>query len=754
MHRVVPRRAVAAAIACALAFVAAAPAQAATTLPGIDVSEFQHTINWTKVAGAGIRFVVIRATKGQWYEDPSFDANLAGARSNGIVTGAYHRAKAQPDGNGDANLADARKEADFFLTVAAPNAGHLIPALDIEETGGLRPGELVAWVKAWLTRVTNVLGVKPMIYTSPNFWNTAMGSSSWFAEHGYKLWIADWRGNPAPEVPVGNWKGQGWLFWQWTHRPGIPGISTDVDRDVFGGTNLANARIARVRLQTGAGGSASDASGRLVCGRADTCEALFDPQALVSMTATPGPGAVFLSWGGACSSAGGSPQCTLTARNTKEAAATFGYPLTVSEVGNGGGVVTSSPSGVSCPSACSAPYAVGSTVTLQATPDSSSEFDGWGGACAGTGTCTVTMDGVRAVTASFADLAPPSALITAPTTLIDPVRVTFSEPVHHVTRHNVVLVRNGAAIDAVIVCRDAVSARVSCEDGDVLTAALHPHDPLVAGQFYVAQIDPTDTGPVVDRASLPVPFGAVPFRAATEVEQTGAGTSFAWGTRHDPRATGGSYVADHRAGASVSFGFRGPVVTLRSIVGPGFGTARVWIDGRFRGTLDGYAVAFGSNDRTWRRLGHRWHSLTVAATGTARPRADGTRVGIDALVVDGHTVASPRQIAASWGEIAAVDASGGSYAVADVARARTSFRFRGVGITLGTRVGPSFGRAQLWVDGVLVRRLDLSSATPDVVTRSVTELDDRVHVVTLVVVGHVGHEGSGVAVAVDGWSVA
>jgi GH25 family lysozyme M1 (1,4-beta-N-acetylmuramidase) len=218
MHRMTLWRAVAIAVVCGVSFLSAVPpAAAATTIPGIDVSEFQNSINWTKVSNAGIRFVVIRATKGRGYEDPSFDTNFAGARANGIVAGAYHRAKAQPDGTGHANLADARKEADFFLTVADPAAGHLIPALDIEETGGLRPAELVAWVKAWLGRVTNTLGVRPMIYTSPNFWNVAMGSSPWFAEHGYKLWIADWRDRTDHEVAVGNWKGQGWLFWQWTH---------------------------------------------------------------------------------------------------------------------------------------------------------------------------------------------------------------------------------------------------------------------------------------------------------------------------------------------------------------------------------------------------------------------------------------------------------------------------------------------------------------------------------------------------------
>ncbi|XAH23164.1 choice-of-anchor U domain-containing protein [Xylophilus sp. GW821-FHT01B05] len=55
--------------------------------------------------------------------------------------------------------------------------------------------------------------------------------------------------------------------------------------------------------------------------------------------------------------------------------------------------------------ACTAGYAIDSTpaasVTLTATPDAGQTFSGWGGACTGTGTCTVAMDQARSVTAGF-----------------------------------------------------------------------------------------------------------------------------------------------------------------------------------------------------------------------------------------------------------------------------------------------------------------------------------------------------------------
>jgi uncharacterized repeat protein (TIGR02543 family) len=75
--------------------------------------------------------------------------------------------------------------------------------------------------------------------------------------------------------------------------------------------------------------------------------------------------------------------------------------LSVSKSGNGSGTVTSSPPGIDCGSVCSAIYAAGTTVMLTAIPTDGWVFKGWGGACSGTGTCTVTMNSSQNVTATF-----------------------------------------------------------------------------------------------------------------------------------------------------------------------------------------------------------------------------------------------------------------------------------------------------------------------------------------------------------------
>ncbi|MFN8060966.1 MAG: hypothetical protein U0Q12_17545 [Vicinamibacterales bacterium] len=77
--------------------------------------------------------------------------------------------------------------------------------------------------------------------------------------------------------------------------------------------------------------------------------------------------------------------------------------LAVVRAGTGSGTIASSPSGVTCGADCSESYTAGTTVTLAASAAADSVFSGWSGAgCTGTGTCTVTMDAARTVTATFA----------------------------------------------------------------------------------------------------------------------------------------------------------------------------------------------------------------------------------------------------------------------------------------------------------------------------------------------------------------
>ena len=77
------------------------------------------------------------------------------------------------------------------------------------------------------------------------------------------------------------------------------------------------------------------------------------------------------------------------------------HTLSVSKAGEGSGTVTSDPAGIDCGEDCSEGYEEGTAVTLTATPDQGSTFDGWSGDCTGTGACEVTMDAPHEVTATF-----------------------------------------------------------------------------------------------------------------------------------------------------------------------------------------------------------------------------------------------------------------------------------------------------------------------------------------------------------------
>ena len=87
----------------------------------------------------------------------------------------------------------------------------------------------------------------------------------------------------------------------------------------------------------------------------------------------------------------------------------FAYPvaspqsqsLTVTLAGTGLGTVASTPAGINCPGTCTASFAPNTVVTLTQTPGANSAFQGWGGACSGTGPCQVTIYSVASVKATF-----------------------------------------------------------------------------------------------------------------------------------------------------------------------------------------------------------------------------------------------------------------------------------------------------------------------------------------------------------------
>lgn len=218
-------------------------------LPGIDVSRFQETINWGKVANSGMRFAFVQASRGRGGDcsveptscgaDEYYDRNYERARAHRIRVGPYHRAFAQ---GRSIKLAkeDARAEADVFVeSVGKLTKRDLRPALDLETPfRGVNARRLRIWIRVWLRRVDKRLGPKPIIYTNTVSW-AATGDTTEFAKNGHKLWVANW-GVRAPSVPAANWAGKGWVVWQFTGDGRVRGIDGPVDR------NRLRVRFSRI----------------------------------------------------------------------------------------------------------------------------------------------------------------------------------------------------------------------------------------------------------------------------------------------------------------------------------------------------------------------------------------------------------------------------------------------------------------------------------------------------------------------------
>ncbi|MBL8626094.1 MAG: InlB B-repeat-containing protein [Myxococcales bacterium] len=153
-------------------------------------------------------------------------------------------------------------------------------------------------------------------------------------------------------------------------------------------------------VPTGDGsGTIESSPAGLVCPGA--CTLTVAHGTVVTLTPHPALGATFAGWtGGGCT---GAAPCvlTVTADVSIQAAFALDHTLVVTRAGSGSGTVTSNPPGITCGGDCSETYAQGTVVTLTATPDGGSTFAGWSGACAGTGTCMVTMDAAQTVTANF-----------------------------------------------------------------------------------------------------------------------------------------------------------------------------------------------------------------------------------------------------------------------------------------------------------------------------------------------------------------
>jgi len=205
-------------------------------IPGIDVSLWQddnstaRKMDFAKAFENDARFVFIKVSE-RGGMDEDFLFNWSSAKAAGLLRGGYHFLRWDLSG-----LLQAR----IFCDLLKDDPGELPPVADFEAPikDGKYPSN--ALLEQFLVEVENILGLRPMIYTSPGFWNSygkIKGTSSFDPKWSYwPLWIAHYTKAEAPTVPL-PWKT--WNFWQ--HGVYAEGLaygaeSKGIDKNWFNGS--------------------------------------------------------------------------------------------------------------------------------------------------------------------------------------------------------------------------------------------------------------------------------------------------------------------------------------------------------------------------------------------------------------------------------------------------------------------------------------------------------------------------------------
>lgn len=202
---------------------------------GIDISRWQGDINWGQVRGAGISFVMIKATEGGDHSDPMFQRYWREAGAARIPRGAYHYYYFCRSG---------AEQAAWFIRNVPRERGALPPVIDLEWTNSRTcprrppPHEIKREAEIFMQIVGQHYGQRPLIYTTVDFYkDNQLGTMR------AEFWLRSVADHPRARYP-----GQRWTFWQYTGTGSVPGIRGDVDLNAFVGSSADWARWLQTHL--------------------------------------------------------------------------------------------------------------------------------------------------------------------------------------------------------------------------------------------------------------------------------------------------------------------------------------------------------------------------------------------------------------------------------------------------------------------------------------------------------------------------
>lgn len=226
---------------------------------GIDISEFNGTIDWNAVKADGITFAFIRCggrgwgSEGKIYKDNKLVTNVNNARAAGLKVGVYFFSQA-------ITPYEALEEASFTLDLIKGLDINLPVVLDWETGTGYRTWDLygqdyVNVLTAFCSTIAQN-GYTPCVYTNTSDINNRLGSYSGEIFSKYKLWYAYPYSvyDPGSSSYIHNYYEAGdtipprsyfFEYWQYSWHGKVAGISTDVDLNlrILGSTSLSEPKI-------------------------------------------------------------------------------------------------------------------------------------------------------------------------------------------------------------------------------------------------------------------------------------------------------------------------------------------------------------------------------------------------------------------------------------------------------------------------------------------------------------------------------
>lgn len=201
-------------------------------IKGIDISTIQGNVDFNAVAATGVKFVICRCGVGNNGVDNLYKQNIANAKVAGLKVMAYHFVFPLPPSPSQP-LRDPKAQAKMHADAAAGE----LAACDLEwpeqpdwAKWGCSAQQITQWVADYLEAYEELTGIRPLIYTYPNF-AKSLNLPAWFAQK-YKLWIASYQSG-APFIPQ-PWTD--WVLWQDSggtqHLPDGKPVDTDKARDL------------------------------------------------------------------------------------------------------------------------------------------------------------------------------------------------------------------------------------------------------------------------------------------------------------------------------------------------------------------------------------------------------------------------------------------------------------------------------------------------------------------------------------------